>query len=80
MGGLYYVTVFFAFLHPDLRGILDISIESRCGMDDAFDVPSSQVPICSKSYSEERMTFDLSIVRNVICDQKDGIAKTEYLM
>jgi hypothetical protein len=46
-------------------------------VDDAFDVRSSQVPICSRSYSEERMTFDLRIVRSVICDEKDGIAKNE---
>jgi hypothetical protein len=48
-------------------------------VNDAFDVPSSQVSIFSISYSE-RMRFDLRIVRNVIYDEKDGIAKNENVM
>jgi hypothetical protein len=42
----------FLLFGPGIWGILDISIESRCGVDDAFDMPSSQVSISSRSYSE----------------------------
>jgi hypothetical protein len=66
----YIMSLSFLLFDPGIRGILDISIESRCGVDDAFDVPSSQVPIFSRSYSEERMMFDLRIVRYVICDER----------
>jgi hypothetical protein len=73
----YIMSLSFLLFCTGTRGILDISIESRYGVDDAFHVPSSQVSIFSRSYSEERMRFDLRIVRNVIYDEKDGIAKNE---
>ena len=70
----YIMSLLFLLFCTGTRGTLDISIESRCGVDDAFDVPSSQVPIFSRSYSEE-MRFDLRIVRNVIYDEKTGSPK-----
>jgi hypothetical protein len=47
----YIMSLLFLLFCTGTRGILDISIESRCGVDDAFDVPSSEVSIFPRSYS-----------------------------